>query len=134
MYSRGGHMYIRGRHMYTVEGVACTVQSRRLQVLYSDVVKFTAGPYQPRQIVQKNKSHVMYSRGCQKIKQRPSHVGTKGAVTSCKAEAATSSTREGWPLLTAETEMNGDSKSTNERVPCYISISYPLITSAEMRK
>jgi hypothetical protein len=25
-------------------------------------------------------------------------------------------TREGWPLLTVETEVNGDSKSTNERV------------------
>jgi hypothetical protein len=24
-------------------------------------------------------------------------------------------TREGWPLLTVETEMNGDSKSTNEK-------------------
>ncbi len=24
-------------------------------------------------------------------------------------------TREGWPLLTAETEVNGDSKNTNER-------------------
>ncbi len=24
-------------------------------------------------------------------------------------------TREGWPLLTVETEVNGDSKSTNER-------------------
>ncbi len=26
-------------------------------------------------------------------------------------------TREGWLLLTAETELNGDSKSTNERGP-----------------
>jgi hypothetical protein len=26
-------------------------------------------------------------------------------------------TREGWPLLTVETEVNGDSKSTNERGP-----------------
>ena len=27
----------------------------------------------------------------------------------------TRETREGWPLLTDETEMNGDSKSTNEK-------------------
>ena len=27
----------------------------------------------------------------------------------------TRETREGWPLLTVETEVNGDSKSTNER-------------------
>ena len=26
-------------------------------------------------------------------------------------------TREGWPLLIVETEVNGDSKSTNERGP-----------------
>jgi hypothetical protein len=26
-------------------------------------------------------------------------------------------TKEGWPLLTVETEVNGDSKSINERVP-----------------
>ncbi len=26
----------------------------------------------------------------------------------------------GWPLLTVETEMNGDSKSTNERGPSLI--------------
>ncbi len=26
-------------------------------------------------------------------------------------------TREGWPLLTVETEVNGDSKSTNEKGP-----------------
>jgi hypothetical protein len=26
-------------------------------------------------------------------------------------------TREGWPLLTVETELNGDSKRTNERDP-----------------
>ncbi len=26
-------------------------------------------------------------------------------------------TREGWPLLSAETGVNGDSKSTNERGP-----------------
>jgi hypothetical protein len=27
----------------------------------------------------------------------------------------TRETREGWPLLTVETEVNGDSQSTNER-------------------
>ncbi len=29
-------------------------------------------------------------------------------------------TREGWPLLTVETEKNGDSKSTNERGPSMV--------------
>jgi hypothetical protein len=29
-------------------------------------------------------------------------------------------TREGWPLLTVETEVNGGSKSTNERVPSLV--------------
>ncbi len=28
-------------------------------------------------------------------------------------------TRDGWPLLTVETEVNGDSKSTNERGPYF---------------
>ncbi len=28
--------------------------------------------------------------------------------------------REGWPLLTVETEVNGDSKSTNERGPSLV--------------
>ncbi len=28
-------------------------------------------------------------------------------------------TREGWPLLTVETGVNGDSKSTNERGPSF---------------
>ncbi len=32
----------------------------------------------------------------------------------------TRETREGWPLLTVETEVNGDSKSTNERVPSLV--------------
>jgi hypothetical protein len=29
-------------------------------------------------------------------------------------------TREGWPLLTVETEANGDSKSTNEKGPSLV--------------
>jgi len=29
-------------------------------------------------------------------------------------------TREGWPLLTVETEVNGDSESTNERGPSLV--------------
>ncbi len=29
-------------------------------------------------------------------------------------------TREGWPLLTVETEVNGDSKSANERDPSMV--------------
>jgi hypothetical protein len=33
---------------------------------------------------------------------------------------ATKATREGWPLLTVETEENGDSKSTNERGPSLV--------------
>jgi hypothetical protein len=28
--------------------------------------------------------------------------------------------REGWPLLTVETEVNGDSESTNERGPSFV--------------
>jgi hypothetical protein len=28
--------------------------------------------------------------------------------------------REGWPLLTVETEVNGDSESTNERGPSLV--------------
>jgi hypothetical protein len=32
-----------------------------------------------------------------------------------KERVRTRETREGWPLLTFETEVNGDSKSTNER-------------------
>ncbi len=32
-------------------------------------------------------------------------------------EMCSKETREGWPLLTVETEVNGDSKSTNERGP-----------------
>ena len=29
-------------------------------------------------------------------------------------------TRDGWPLLTVETDVNGDSKSTNERGPSLV--------------
>ncbi len=32
----------------------------------------------------------------------------------------TRETREGWPLLAVETGENGDSKSTNERVPSLV--------------
>ncbi len=52
-------------------------------------------------------------------------------------------TREGWPLLTVETEMNGNSKSTNERGPsfgpvqnskCFFSLPYnsfvPIVQQA----
>jgi hypothetical protein len=40
--------------------------------------------------------------------------------TSPAKEGNPRETREGWPLLTAETEVNGDSKSTNEGVlPCW---------------
>ncbi len=31
-------------------------------------------------------------------------------------------TSEGWPLLTVETEVNGDSKSTNERGPSFVGL------------
>jgi hypothetical protein len=34
--------------------------------------------------------------------------------------AYTRETREGWPLLTVETEVNGDLKSTNERGPSLV--------------
>jgi hypothetical protein len=30
--------------------------------------------------------------------------------------------REGWPLLSVETEVNGDSKSTNERGPSLVGL------------
>ncbi len=36
------------------------------------------------------------------------------------AIANTRETREGWPLLTVETEVNGDSKSTDERGPSLV--------------
>jgi hypothetical protein len=32
----------------------------------------------------------------------------------------TTEARKGWPLLTVETEINGDSKSTNERGPSLV--------------
>ncbi len=31
-------------------------------------------------------------------------------------------TREGWPLLTVETEVNGDSKRTNEKRPFFVGL------------
>jgi hypothetical protein len=34
----------------------------------------------------------------------------------------TRDTREGWPLLTIETEVNGDSKTTNERGPSLVGL------------
>ncbi len=34
----------------------------------------------------------------------------------------TRETREGWPLLTVETEVNGDSKSTNQKEPSLIGL------------
>ncbi len=37
-------------------------------------------------------------------------------------------TREGWPLLTFETELNGDSKSTNERGPSLVGWFIGLVT------
>jgi hypothetical protein len=37
-------------------------------------------------------------------------------------------TREGWPLLTVETELNGDSKRTNERDPFLVcSLGLPFV-------
>ncbi len=39
-------------------------------------------------------------------------------------------TREGWPLLTVEAEVNGDSRSTNERGPsflgCFVGFVVPV--------
>ena len=35
--------------------------------------------------------------------------------TLCRMGDLARDTREGWPQLTVETEVNGDSKSTNER-------------------
>ena len=37
-----------------------------------------------------------------------------------KAFNDTRETREGWPLLTVETQVNGDSKRTNERGPSLV--------------
>ncbi len=34
--------------------------------------------------------------------------------------------REGWPLLTVETEVNGESKSTNERGPSLVGLVVPM--------
>ncbi len=34
--------------------------------------------------------------------------------------SATIETREGWPLLTVETEVNADSRSTNEKAPILV--------------
>jgi hypothetical protein len=44
--------------------------------------------------------------------------------------AISSETREEWPLLTLETEMNGDSKSTNERGPSLVG-SFGLVVPAQ---
>jgi hypothetical protein len=41
------------------------------------------------------------------------------------AEVTSRETKEGWPLLTVETEMNRDSKSTNERGP-FLAVSSGL--------
>jgi hypothetical protein len=39
------------------------------------------------------------------------------AITKC---SEIRETRKGWPMLTVETEVNGDSKSTNERGPSLV--------------
>ncbi len=39
---------------------------------------------------------------------------------TANAKVATTETREGWPLLTVETETNGHSRSTNERGPSLV--------------
>jgi len=44
------------------------------------------------------------------------HGGTPGSLE----KSATRRTREGWPLLTVEIEVNGESKRTNERGPFWV--------------
>ena len=46
----------------------------------------------------------------------------------------TRETREGWPLLTVETEVNGDSRSTNERGPPHLSHVFPKLLYFYVRK
>ncbi len=38
-------------------------------------------------------------------------------ISNLNETVGTSKTSEGWPLLAVETEVNGDSKKTNERSP-----------------
>jgi hypothetical protein len=52
-----------------------------------------------------------------------------GACRNLSDNVWTRETREGWPLLSA-TEMNGDSKSTNERVPPWL-VSLGLVVPAQ---
>jgi hypothetical protein len=45
---------------------------------------------------------------------------TRDFRSALAALVGTRDNREGWPLLTVETEVNGDSKSTNERGPSLV--------------
>ncbi len=46
--------------------------------------------------------------------------------------APTRGTTEGWPLLTVESELNGDSKSTNERVPLHLLVCGAVLPVQEI--
>jgi predicted peptidase len=66
----------------------------------------------------------LYEQCCQKI--RKNVLQTKQKVYINKhglfsfMNLNTRETREGWPLLTSETEANGDSKSTNKKGPSLV--------------
>jgi hypothetical protein len=45
------------------------------------------------------------------------------SATGRKMGVRNRKTREGWPRLTVETEVNGDSKRTNERGPSLVGLS-----------
>jgi hypothetical protein len=62
-----------------------------------------------------------------------------GAISSISFVYTTRDTRERWPLLTVGTEVNGDSKSTNERdtsLVCSFGVScrYKRLSSCTVRK
>jgi hypothetical protein len=48
------------------------------------------------------------------------------------SNGGTRETREGWPLLSVENEVNGDSKSTNERGPSLV--GSPLGSSCRYKR
>jgi hypothetical protein len=46
------------------------------------------------------------------------------AWAEMKTRLTTRETREGWPVLTVETEVNRDSKSANERGPSFVGSTF----------
>jgi hypothetical protein len=60
---------------------------------------------------------IMY---CSCIRSPPSGISNIRSALLHQCEREKSRVREGWPLLTVETEVNGESKSTNERGPSLV--------------